>query len=516
MMSDIFNIFKVTDIKIFKYNHNGNIKKQEGKMRIFIICLCITGFLFGQSENTDIVDNNFGSLKVEKLMTNGVPMKFNIQGFLATSSGTPVTGNKNITFKIIKDNLAVYSEPQSVKCTLGIFSATIGNIISIPLNIFEGGDRWQLEVWIDDAQLQPAIEITSSAFAFKSIKCDTANYVLGSTSVRPITPPICTAPYYNEIANNAIATNMIQNNAIDSFKVHDNAITNNKIRNDAISSIKIQNDAVTTSKIQNNAIDSFKVHDNAITNNKIRNDAISSIKIQDGAITTAKIEDNAIITNKIANDQITSFKIKDSAVTFNKIKRPFYLTGMWEIIGDYSSNPAVSIKKSTHSALGIEKFQDDNDYALQVTVTDDHAEAIYTNGLILAHNVAIAQLTSRGNEALFTLASPEEEFYSNGSAQLKNGIVNISFDRLFSEGISSEILVRVIVTPVGSWSGMYVENTLKDGFTVKSDAGDLNAKFNWIAIGRRKGSESRPVVSIPNDETDEHSNEKNINNNQKQ
>ena len=47
---------------------------------------------------------------------------------------------------------------------------------------------------------------------------------------------------------------------------------------------------------------------------------------------------------------------------------------------------------------------------------------------------------------------------------------------------------------------MYVENVTKNSFVARSGAGDANAKFNWIAIGRRKGSETRPFVPIPSDE----------------
>jgi len=73
-------------------------------MRIFVICLFLISFLFAKSENPVIRDNSFGALKVEKFATGGVPMKFNIQGFVATSSGVPVTGFNTITFKIFRDN----------------------------------------------------------------------------------------------------------------------------------------------------------------------------------------------------------------------------------------------------------------------------------------------------------------------------------------------------------------------------------------------------------------------------
>ena len=47
---------------------------------------------------------------------------------------------------------------------------------------------------------------------------------------------------------------------------------------------------------------------------------------------------------------------------------------------------------------------------------------------------------------------------------------------------------------MGTWSGIYVVEQTGQGFSVKSETGDLNAKFNWIAIGIRKGYEDRPVL----------------------
>jgi len=53
----------------------------------------------------------------------------------------------------------------------------------------------------------------------------------------------------------------------------------------------------------------------------------------------------------------------------------------------------------------------------------------------------------------------------------------------------------VIVTPVGSWSGIYVTEVDSSGFRVRSETGDPSCEFNWIAIGRRKNFEQRPVLT---------------------
>jgi len=109
--------------------------------------------------------------------------------------------------------------------------------------------------------------------------------------------------------------------------------------------------------------------------------------------------------------------------------------------------------------------------------------------------------TSQGFEGLAAIESPDVEFYANGEAQLKNGEATVQFERLFREAISDKIPVRVVVTPVGSWSGLYIVSADHDGFVVRSGAGDANCKFTWIAVGRRKGYEEREAMpqSIPDE-----------------
>ncbi len=439
-----------------------------------------------------ITNSSFGSLKIEKLPSAGVPMRFNVQGFLATASGTPVTGNKAMTFKMFRDGGLFYSEEQSsVKCTLGIFNTIIGNSGGLHSADFENGNLWELVVQIDGIALNPPIEITSSVFAIKSTKSvmsDSVKYISGAQTARPITPQIGE----NEIANAAVTEAKINNSAVTAWKIQDDAITTLKIKDGNVQTPDIADLNVTNAKIGNEAISSYKIQDNAIT----------TLKITDGAVQTPDIADLNVTNSKIGDAAISSYKIQNQAVTYDKLANPFYLTGIWNISGN-GSNPAVYLLSSTRSVLGIQKTIDDNDYALYVNAagSGSTADGIYTDGRLVAEGgKSTVVRTSRGKEALFCVESPEEEFYSNGTAQLKNGIVNITFDRLFNEAISSEIPVRVILTPIDSWSGMYVENVTKNSFVARSGAGDANAKFNWIAIGRRKGSETRPFVPIPSDE----------------
>ncbi len=73
--------------------------------------------------------------------------------------------------------------------------------------------------------------------------------------------------------------------------------------------------------------------------------------------------------------------------------------------------------------------------------------------------------------------------YLTGSATLVEGRADVKFSENLSEFIKKNDLgIKILLTPVGSWSGIYVMSIDKDGFTVKSATGDQNAIFNWILV----------------------------------
>lgn len=100
------------------------------------------------------------------------------------------------------------------------------------------------------------------------------------------------------------------------------------------------------------------------------------------------------------------------------------------------------------------------------------------------------------------MESAEVEIYGSGTGRLANGSADVTFDRLFTESVSPQLPVKVTVTPVGGWSGLYLESTSRAGFTVRSGAGDPNVEFHWMACGRRVGYETRPLVTVPDPEAE--------------
>lgn len=104
--------------------------------------------------------------------------------------------------------------------------------------------------------------------------------------------------------------------------------------------------------------------------------------------------------------------------------------------------------------------------------------------------------TSQGTEALYSVEAPDVEFMASGSASLVNGQAQITLERLFQEAISFDIPLKIILTPKGGWSGLYVSEQSQTGFAVLTGAGEQNIDFDWMAIGRRKGYEQRPEVQV--------------------
>jgi hypothetical protein len=117
-------------------------------------------------------------------------------------------------------------------------------------------------------------------------------------------------------------------------------------------------------------------------------------------------------------------------------------------------------------------------------------QGIYTTGKFTATGTKSCVVeTPQGMKALYSIESPEVEFMVSGKAQLVDGEAYVEFPWLFSEAISDEIPLKITATPEGSWSGLYVSGSSIEGFTVESGAGDPNAQFDWLAIGRRDGYE---------------------------
>ena len=125
-------------------------------------------------------DNQIGTVTVIRDGIDAVPQRMNVQGYLTDASGTPINAPVSMTFKIYRGGVLQWQETQVCSVQVGLFSASMGSVTPIGPAIFELGAACQLELAVGGQTLSPRVDITTDAFAFKSLKCDTANYALAS------------------------------------------------------------------------------------------------------------------------------------------------------------------------------------------------------------------------------------------------------------------------------------------------------------------------------------------------
>jgi len=94
--------------------------------------------------------------------SNGVPKLINYQGKLTDNEGNPLTGDFSMTFAI-----GDWKEERNVPVTEGLFSVLLGEIVPIPIKLFNG-DIKLLEVTVEDEEILPMKQMVSVGYAFTS------------------------------------------------------------------------------------------------------------------------------------------------------------------------------------------------------------------------------------------------------------------------------------------------------------------------------------------------------------
>ncbi len=104
-------------------------------------------------------------------------------------------------------------------------------------------------------------------------------------------------------------------------------------------------------------------------------------------------------------------------------------------------------------------------------------------------------LAENGNYlATYGVDSTRGEIQLSGSSDLLGGEAKVYFDYSFTAVISDKIPLKVLVTPTTMMQGqIYVAQKTIYGFVVRGLNGASNAKFDWLAIARRKGYDSDAV-----------------------
>lgn len=110
-----------------------------------------------------------------------VPQLINYQGILTDDAGNAITGTRSIQFMIYdapSGGSALWAETQSVDIHDGLFNVLLGSVVPVPLELFEGTDRY-LAIKVDtDNEMTPRQRLTSVGFAFQSQNTISVNYQL--------------------------------------------------------------------------------------------------------------------------------------------------------------------------------------------------------------------------------------------------------------------------------------------------------------------------------------------------
>ncbi|MFH1865916.1 MAG: hypothetical protein ABIK85_08535 [Candidatus Eisenbacteria bacterium] len=186
--------------------------------------------------------------------------------------------------------------------------------------------------------------------------------------------------------------------------------------------------------------------------------------------------------------EITSTRTSGVGDALHLFSQPNVSSSTWTLKSECGNGVAGAFVKSN----------DDDEYAVYVAGDSPTSEGLYVSGTIVS-TAPLARVveTSRGREAVFGVASPSVEIIVSGLGRLSAGAARVEFDRLFTESIAGPEDLRVTATPIGGWSALYVENADASGFDLKSDAGDKEIAFYWMAMGRAAGHERNPELTLP-------------------
>ncbi len=105
-----------------------------------------------------------------------IPQIITYQGRLVDSSGYPLNGSYNMTFKIYaapSGGGALWTEgPTSVNVIKGRFSVILGSTTTIPASVFDGTDKYLGIAVGADAEMNPRLRVSSIGYAFKALTAD--------------------------------------------------------------------------------------------------------------------------------------------------------------------------------------------------------------------------------------------------------------------------------------------------------------------------------------------------------
>jgi len=143
-------------------------------------------------QRKSIDQSKFGIVKVNRtqppiVKSSGIlviPWHINYQGYITDDVGDPINDTLSMTFRIYSISAGgseLWNENHpAVEVDAGLFNEVLGISNPIPDSLFAlGQSRW-LELQVEAQTMSPRTEITSVAYAYRSVKTDTADYALNA------------------------------------------------------------------------------------------------------------------------------------------------------------------------------------------------------------------------------------------------------------------------------------------------------------------------------------------------
>lgn len=114
-----------------------------------------------------------------------VPEQINYQGRITNTGGLPFNGVYDLTFTIYDaptGGTALWTETHTgVAVASGLFSIILGTTTPITTTVLATDSRWLGVALLPAPEMSPRTKITSVAYAIKSARSDTANYVVNNS-----------------------------------------------------------------------------------------------------------------------------------------------------------------------------------------------------------------------------------------------------------------------------------------------------------------------------------------------
>lgn len=253
----------------------------------------------------------------EAMALDAVPHQINVQGVLRNVAGEVVSGTYAITFSIYDAQYAgtvLYSEPQSLTVTGGVFNTQIG---PVPTTVFVNKSAAFLEVKVGTDAALPRQVISAVGFAFQAEHAEVADELSGAAPDLACTGCVgATEVSFNwalGVSAGGGAANVVCVNCVGGGATGD-----------------IATETVTTENIKAGTIAESDIASAAISNRVMGADAIYTGNIMNGQVQGVDLADGAVGTGKLAAGVVGNTEL-----------------GVLYALSDAKGGPALDVKCSS-------------------------------------------------------------------------------------------------------------------------------------------------------------------------